>query len=416
MAMELWDALDGAGGLLEQLNKDPSMKDRVNDLSWMKSFFILMQFIDGPSLVRAIRLFPQDPWQVFEPQKFGFYRDTWMTFVNGRMKDPEGKNYITSTDGFKYGIAKNGKFGDGTSADAWAQRQLTQVLPRLSKDLSGRPDVVPYRDEEVRAGGDMEGRTFVATPGQVKAMQANPYLVVNAAAQPDGNYFVYYYYPDPAHLNPALKSRVSPQLWADMTASTYAGADDPKFKAHCKQLIQDLVLDMFKRHYGQAVAISTDSTVKDGLSIILDMVSIHPFTDYNGRTTRFYLAAAIFESAVKVSGAWQGGAAPSAFISDFDLVTPKGDYAKQVLAGTSAVANLRAAMVAEFIKAASNPSYGPPKHFDLPAWEQFPNDALAWARGSTNVAFGAGDWDTIRTRNFVPLLDSKLGKNWPTRN
>jgi hypothetical protein len=55
MMSEKWDAANAQIG-----------QEVANAASWVNSFFVLMQYIDGLSLVRAKKVAPADPWSVFE--------------------------------------------------------------------------------------------------------------------------------------------------------------------------------------------------------------------------------------------------------------------------------------------------------------------------------------------------------------
>ena len=74
-------------------------------------------------------------------------------------------------------------------------------------------------------------------------------------------------------------------------------------------IVLELLNDLFSRNAGQKVT----------LQFLLDLVSIHPFPDYNGRLSRLY-----YEMASLVVF----GMAPKYYISDFDLLVGVEKYSE----------------------------------------------------------------------------------------
>jgi len=299
-------------------------------------------------------------------------------------------------------------FGDGKSSpDAWAKVQLQTFLPALYAQLSNG-GVMKFRTGVVRAGGDEEGKTFITTTQQVAVMKQNPYLVVvDSPPRPDGTVLAYYYYPDPLHRNPALKPRVSAALWTAMEediakAGTNIDAyyETEAFQTHTVQLITELILDGFRRVHGKSPAMDAG-----GLQIMMDLVGIHPCTDFNGRTTRFYGVVSALESRMEP---------PIAFMSDFDLCSSLALYGAFLKSATAAYLKLKLALTGELLTGVCNAQM--PNHYAVGYWSQLATDALAPISGGKPVQFDDSDWDLIRKRRFVALMDKKLGPSWIGRN
>ena len=90
-----------------------------------------------------------------------------------------------------------------------------KMLPQLYQELSGDSNLV-IRTEPVRAGGDFNNNTFLATGAMVTEMMRNPYLSPVAVPAGTGNpdeYLVYYLYPDNSHFAKlANSSRLPPDF------------------------------------------------------------------------------------------------------------------------------------------------------------------------------------------------------------
>jgi len=397
-----WRKLSNPDTLVPKIEPDGAKWDLTEGLKWMKSFSFLFSYIDGPSLYRALSIKPDDPFDVFEKQRFPNYQNIYEQYIYGR---------IDSQLPSIWGLSASGVFGDGKStADAWADKMVKEFLPKLYEQLSGG-GVMKFRAEEVRAGGDEEGRNFITTPTQVSVMKANPYLIVEDKTLPDGTVTAHYYYPDPLHLNPALQSRISPALWTACQAdvAAVAGKDEAgrkayrdssdSYKQNTLNLMGELIREAFKRVYGKSAAMEAG-----GLQIMMDLVSIHPCTDFNGRTTRFVGVVAALESRLEP---------PIAFMSDFDLVTDRTLYGEFLKTATAAYLRLKLALTGELLSGVCNARQ--PNHYGVSYWAQLPTDALAPFTGGKPVTFDASDWPIIQHRQFVALMDKKLGKTWKGR-
>ncbi len=65
-----WNKLMAVDALQPPLEPASAKHDLVEGLKWLKSFTFLFSYIDGASLFRALGTSPQDPFNVFEKQRF----------------------------------------------------------------------------------------------------------------------------------------------------------------------------------------------------------------------------------------------------------------------------------------------------------------------------------------------------------
>jgi len=225
---------------------------------------------------------------------------------------------------------------------------------------------------------DPETGYFFATKGQVNVMKANPYLEVDAKPFPDrvsatyakdpNAFMTVYYYPDPRHYK-GIAKKLGPL--ASQLLSDYTGQEE-QFKNHTQLMIRQLLVDAFTTLWNKPVG--SGNLFSGGLDAMLVLVSIHPCSDFNGRTTRFYGKLAALDSGMEFD---------VPFMSDFDLVTPVPTYAKFLQAGTDGANKLKVAMLGELLSAAAQNRT--PRHYDLPEW-------AAWIKQAMSI-FG--------TKNFV---------------
>jgi len=142
---------------------------------------------------------------------------------------------------------------------------------------------------------------------------------------------------------------------------------------------------------------------------MLDLVSIHPCSDFNGRTTRFYGVAA------SIDAGWDYFVP---FMSDFDLVTRPPIYTQFLIDGSNAALKLKIAMINELMSATANNRQ--PRQYDLPEWSIFLKESLRTFQGTNPKKFGLifdkEENQMIRSRKFVQLLDKWYGTTWATRN
>lgn len=380
---------------LAQLSGLPKYKTFTDGLGYLTSFSALMYYMDGFSLIRAAQVRPENPWGEFDPDHFEMY------------KVAREKYELKALKGESIGLSKDGIFGDGVSdAATWAKKVVEQVLPTLYHDLSGQD--IKFRTSEVRAGGDEQGKMFATTSQQILEMKKNPYLLVGGTFEKP-NYFAYYYYPDAKHYSKLVgkKTYLSPAMELKLK--------DPKLQSGplTQELITDLITNMLKRIHGKPV--DYDTPTGFGLRAILDLVGIHPCTDFNGRTTRFFGQVASLESGKDPAGA---------FMSDFDLVTDPDIYGKFLAKSTALYHDLRLAMLEEFMKKVlwdNVKADGANSYYALPEFRGLVKSLEVFlGRGKADPSKLGTDQKTmqdIEKRRFVLLLDTLAGKpDWISRN
>ena len=69
-----WNRLMDVDKIQPPLEPDSAKHDLREGLTWLKSFTFLFSYIDGPSLFRALGTSPNDPFNVFEKQRFPHFQ------------------------------------------------------------------------------------------------------------------------------------------------------------------------------------------------------------------------------------------------------------------------------------------------------------------------------------------------------
>jgi hypothetical protein len=306
-------------------------------------------------------------------------------------------------------------FGDCQSDQStWAKQQVNVFLPQLYQNLSGSN--IQWRTNQVRAGGDYERNwtlpengEFLSTRGQLEILNANPYLTVfsspytAAPYQNDNNTFlVHYFYPDPLHLSDQIRTSLPAELQSRLKTS-YGPDDQSAFEQDTADIIESLLLNVFMKYFGEEV--HEDSIVR----LILDLISIHPCYDFNGRTTRFYGIVASMESNLDFF---------IPFLSDFDVVTPIPAYRHHLIESTTSATILKLSMMFEAVTAVIHDRS--PQYNSLPEWKQFIELSLDEFQGEVPYTFSStfshSENELIRQRKFIELFDGWFGLNWSTRN
>lgn len=376
---------------------------------WLQSFWTLMSYIDGLSLVRAKNVSPNNPWSVFDPNNFEAYKRTFDTYFDQVVRgEPIGLAN-------KGGLWGGDKFSD---KETWAVWVVDTFLPKLYNQLSGK--TMQYRTIPVRAGGiyeqlptDPETGFFMATKGQADVLAKNSYLTVSSkpyAGSTTGQTLISYYYPDPLH-GAAATSLQAVKDEAAATKNYTAPGSDALFASRTKFLMRELLVNAFRAVWRKPMYAPSSTAVspdfQGALQMALQMVSIHPCTDFNGRTTRFFgvLAAMEVNKAMHI-----------AYMSDFDIVTDFTRYYSFLVSGNKAYFNLKAATLAELLHSAANGRI--PQHFQLPDWDNFVSDGLiTFCNKKMSSSFTNEQNELIRTRKFIEFIDQACGSTeWGGRN
>lgn len=296
----------------------------------LESLLQLSIYMDGISFYRALKVNPQNPWAEFEPHNFERFRKARQDFIAKQLSEQ------------KLGIAR----GSNQNVGSWAQIQVEQILPQIHRQVSGDGSE-PWRLEGIRAGGDREGKTFQVTPEQLMELKANPYLTVESKPLSNGNHLVSYHYPDVFHVEKVM-SRLSPQLQNTLksTSRERLWQDSNLRQSLNRRIIRELLTESFTRLGAQ----NTEAHLKS-VEMLRELVSIHPFTDFNGRSLRLYSEMGNVEMKLEV---------PYSFLNDLDILTSKEKYAELLRAGTNARNVLIEALLAELslaVKENRNPQF-----------------------------------------------------------
>jgi len=250
----------------------------------------------------------------------------------------------------------------------------------------------------------MPGNTFTAPKEEVQAMQKNPYLTVEAKQSnaSSGDYEVAYYYPDVFHYDGVAKAGyISTGLIQELTKYNLTMKKDRVLReTMTKKLLQELLNDLFGRWYGKYV-----SNIRELSKFMIEFVSIHPYADYNGRTTRMYAHLAIYEA-----NSGDGfNSLPHEYISDLDTLSPPTKYGEFTENSSGYIYALMRDMMKELITAVSlrkSPSY-----YDLPAWLELTRSMQMFGL-QNSVKFDSLDDKYIETRQFAKLFNKIIGPNW----
>lgn len=263
-----------------------------DSLGYLQSLFTLIGYQDPISLMRSIIVNPSNPWGEFEPENFEAYKKALWTTCNKIVK-----GWPATTMGISDPTAS--RLGVG-AVDAWANSMANTIIPGIYQTMSSGA-VQSIRDNEVRAGGDQQGKTFLATGAQVEAMQNNPFLYVEASPVPGAidMYYTNYYYPDATDATRFMKlvnrtKFIPPAVVSQLKSGCCKGNNT-------QLLLRTLLTEVMRPLYGYPYFVPA----------AVALVSIHPYNDFNGRSTRFFSYIASLEAR------WDPVVS---FLPDFDLV------------------------------------------------------------------------------------------------
>jgi len=259
--------------------------------------------------------------------------------------------------------------------------------------ISGVPPF-PIRNDEVRAGGDEPNRTFFATGSHLQVMQQNNYLWVSGAPVPAMNdtYYCYYYYPDTFSHNTSKLGKILP------------ASRIPPYQTNTTVLIRDLLLNIFSSLYSNYASFDT------AVSVVVDYVSVHPYTDFNGRTCRFigWLISLTDDQYVMQT-----------FLSDLDLVTSPSGYQAFVRASSDKYFALKKAMLNEMLRKALRLGQKAQDYdyYNLTQWFDLWNSLKVFGiQLYSPNQITQKHLDMIAARQWIPLLDSLAGgQQWRPR-
>ena len=332
----------------------PDFKELIQsgdqDAIYLKNLLNTTSYMDGISFARAMKVNPGQPWSEFEPHNFEKFQ-----------------NAIDEIAGAKDQYIKNGN------------NHFEKTLLEVHTALTGRKDhtniTQTLRDEGIRAGGDRVGKTFLATDLQLKTMQANPYLEVHSV--PHGtNHLVHYFYPDIFHYK-KLEGRISNSLYEKLSQLNHDQLlDNHDHRRNLnRQLINELIEDFSSRH-------------KAGKANWVDLISIHPFEDMNGRTVRMMQKVFANGKAHFVLG-------------DMDILLPINHQKMYLHKSDLAYGKLQLDLIDEFLTAKSEKRM--PDYLKTGALKEYVNNAFP-----TLMKIDIDNQqilELIRNREWVSLID-----------
>ncbi|MCK5072433.1 MAG: hypothetical protein KAQ98_03340, partial [Bacteriovoracaceae bacterium] len=386
------------------------------DGKYLNSLIGLSTYMDGISYIRALKVNPGNPWAEFEPEHFEKFKNTQEYFTYNIIEahkiykgldsygEMEEKDRMKLYWKKKPRITDNKKFSDEKfSREEWIKHQKENIIPEIYRRISGNLEGFVYRNEGVSAaGGSRQNGTFLASTAQTAVLKNNNYLEVHAKSHPSGDGFlVKYFYPDALHYK-QLKGIISDKLYETLEKTDPDELLEKKHDLRKKlnsQIIDELLDDVLDRYYNTSVDFKKDKSME----LAKDLISIHPFENFNGRTIRFWINLAHME---------QGTAGPWSFLNDFDLLLSPIMQKKIATKGNEFHNKLRNRLLSELLisKGTRGP---PPAYHDIDMLEDLfksleplgfdPEKKITWDNSWNHL---------IRDRKFTELFDEIIGKSW----
>ncbi len=347
------------------------------DTGYLESFFHLMHYMDGISLQRAIRVAPSNPWSQFEPALFENFR---------AMNDDVLTSKAQTTEAATWGPNEQNR-------DKWVDTQLKVTLPGLINRLY-KSQGANFRGHGIRAGGTSDGHTFVATPQDLQQLLKNPYLKVEY--RPDSTrqgFLVSYNYPSIQNLK-NLKPLVSADVYETLSRYSIRQIEaDRALEVRLNQtLIADLLRNLLNDLHGKQI---------DAADFLQRYISIHPFSDGNGRSGRLFLQKHLN---------LVGKSLPPFYISDLDLLVSKPTLAKIIEDSDKAYLSLQKAMLGEFI-ASGFGKKRMPDYFKLKQFQQLLTSLSVFGFNADDRVEPRFDQDVFE-RRFNELFSQTKGTAW----
>lgn len=320
------------------------------DAVYLKNVLEASDYMDGISFARAMTVNPGQPWAEFEPHNFSKYQES-VKVIAEKMPEYQNRGYAG----------------------------LRQTMLDVQTTFSGRIDVTDLkqvlRTEGIRAGGDEAGKTFLATEAQLKTMQANPYLEVISTPQ-GKDHLVHYFYPDAFHFK-KLKGKISDSLYETLLKQNPNDLmNNHALRADLnRQLIDELVTDFTKR-------------MQQGTANWNELISIHPFEDMNGRSSR--MLQEIFDNGQN-----------HFILGDIDILLPVEEQRVYWQRSAKAQQNLQAAFIDEYLSAKVEKRM--PDYLKTGALQDYVNNSFPTPMHIELNNFE--NQELIKNRQWVKLLD-----------
>jgi len=322
---------------------------------------------------------------------------------------------ILDNGGSFYNLGHKGRFGSSKSKywseNAWVSNARDTVLPLIFKKLSGGGLTQKWRSNEVRAGGPEKGKNFFAVGYQVDVMNRNRYLsVVPEKMSTPGDYLVHYYYPDMEHKEKlgTFKADDNPDLMKKLLTVVLRDI-------HNTQIIKTISLGSFKPVPHTTPDKILPHTFHDGshgrvlgaTKAFIDLVSVHPSANFNGRSTRTFVQLAALECGVQM---------PVSFCGDFDLVEDPHKYQHFIDVSTELYSLLQKMMVRAFAQKTfveRQKADGKNSYFKLMnGWMDLFKSLEVFGVEAPTEKLSQKQFDMIRHRQWIPLFDSLGGIGW----
>ncbi len=372
-----WDKIQMAS-LIENLKTLNTFREEI---LYVKKIEALFSYMDGISLYRAMKVNASAPWQEFEPHRFEQYRLGREDLIKMVVEERAPM------------IQESSILGGRMTKESWAQSQIEQLLPLIMNKLSGetKSGAELLRNEGVRAGGNYQGETFLASESELTELKKNPYLEVVSRQNTNGSgHYVHYYYPDVFHYE-KIKNVLSHELLQEIQRHS---PDELMANHHLRQhlnkkIMHELLTNVFKKYHGMHAGILEGHSTK----LLQELISIHPFKDFNGRSMRMYHELLIRNLRLKSS---------IHTISDFDLLTSSAKYNEMLTEGAIARTKIEMALLKEFINAKRENRM--PTFRDLPEWESVLRPVTG-VNGVELKNLSPADFELIRTRRFHELFE-----------
>ncbi|KYG65847.1 hypothetical protein AZI86_01885 [Bdellovibrio bacteriovorus] len=338
---------------------------------YLESLFHLTYYVDGISLIRALRVAPNDPWSQFEPEHFESFKKLNKEILSEK----------TSMVAYNWGA-------DQTDKARWVKDQVFSELPGLMKELFQAQNI-DFRGHGIRAGGEGQGGTFKVSPQELVVLLENPYLSVHYKAAEDGkSFYVSYDYPDIEKFE-KLKPLLSSEFVAVIEKKGLQNilSDGTSRIQWNQKLIRDLLTQLFS---------SLHQTPIDAASFLAKFISIHPYSDGNGRLARLYTQKILLPTRQTL---------PPMFISDLDVLV-KPDVLRRILADTTnAYGALNKALASEFMTSKI------PDYFKLSEFAGLMESLKVFGLSAKDLP-GPQQDENIRRRQFNEIFSEKSGATW----
>ncbi len=349
------------------LSSDSKLKD-----DYYVKLSNLLQYQDGLSLYRSIKINPSNPVAEFEPEHFEQFKQAI-----------SNNNILTDIKRF-YNVGSTNEIPPSA---------VNEILPRIYFNYLGITNTnsdAAYRTTPIRAGGDGPNKNFFATPTQLGELKMNPYLKVDAVITDEGDgFWVSYDYPSVTNYK-RLKGMISDDFYHVLEMLTPDDLlDVSKTSQLNNRLVKELLVNLLAIYRKKGLP-AEEFTRK--------MISIHPFNDYNGRTIRL-----INQSEDRNSKLW----------SDFDFLLPINIQKKFNSKANMSFAKLQNALAVEFVDARISKRM--PDYASLKEWEDLlePFNIFNITGQSSALKINSNDdFKNIASRDISHLLQDKFGMGW----